>query len=263
MDSRRVDLLLKYALAVAGQEDQGYRELGPIHLLKYAYLADLCYAETHGGQTFSGALWRFYHFGPWTESVYERIQPVVQSIGAVERRFSVPGYDDGVRWSLSDEHLLDALEREVPWEVSRCLKKAVHEYGSDTHALLHYVYATRPMRRAAPGELLDFSPDSVDIAADITTQVSSPAPARVPSKAETKRKELAARELRCRVQRRLEERARALRAPTPPPRYDAVFDDGQNWLDGLAGEPIQEESGELTFSDEIWKSRGRSESGLP
>jgi hypothetical protein len=45
MDIKRVDLLLKYILAAAGQEDLGQREVGPIHLVKYVYLADPAFAE--------------------------------------------------------------------------------------------------------------------------------------------------------------------------------------------------------------------------
>ena len=41
MDVEKVDLLLKYILAAAGQEDCGDREVGPIHLKKNVYLADL------------------------------------------------------------------------------------------------------------------------------------------------------------------------------------------------------------------------------
>jgi hypothetical protein len=41
MDINKVDLLLKYILAIAGREDYGNREVGPIHLIKYVYLADL------------------------------------------------------------------------------------------------------------------------------------------------------------------------------------------------------------------------------
>jgi hypothetical protein len=41
MDINKVDLLLKYILAAAGREDYGNREVGPIHLIKYVYLADL------------------------------------------------------------------------------------------------------------------------------------------------------------------------------------------------------------------------------
>jgi hypothetical protein len=42
--------LLKYILAAAGQEDPGQCEVGPIHLIKYVYLADLIFAEKHGGK---------------------------------------------------------------------------------------------------------------------------------------------------------------------------------------------------------------------
>jgi hypothetical protein len=41
MDINKVELLLKYILVAAGQEDLGNREVGPIHLIKYVYLADL------------------------------------------------------------------------------------------------------------------------------------------------------------------------------------------------------------------------------
>jgi hypothetical protein len=54
MDINKVDLLLKYILATAGQEDLGNREVGPVHLVKYVYLADLVFAEKHGGETNHG-----------------------------------------------------------------------------------------------------------------------------------------------------------------------------------------------------------------
>jgi hypothetical protein len=41
MDIKKVDLLLKYILAAMRQEDSGNREVGPIHLVKYGYWADL------------------------------------------------------------------------------------------------------------------------------------------------------------------------------------------------------------------------------
>jgi hypothetical protein len=41
MDINKVELLLKYILVAAGQDDLGNREVGPIHLIKYVYLADL------------------------------------------------------------------------------------------------------------------------------------------------------------------------------------------------------------------------------
>ncbi len=263
MDSNRVDLLIKYALVVAGQEDPGNRELGPIHLVKYVYLADLGYADAHDGQTFTSAPWRFHHFGPWTELVYERIEPVVRAVAATERRFTTPGYDDGVRWTLQDEGALREVERQLPWEAARAVKKAVHEFGSDTHALLHYVYTTRPIRRAAPGDLLDFSPAEAREPADASTEETWARAAAPPSKTALKHRRVALDNLRERVQAKLAQRPKELAAPSPPPRYDELFREGQQWLDSLSGEPIREEHGELTISEEVWKSRGRSEPGIP
>src|SRR5713101_52649 len=119
MDSAKVDLLLTYILAVAGQEEAENRELGAIHLIKYVYLADLAFAETHGGNTFTGVLWRFHHFGPWSAQVYERIEPVVREVRAEERRIPSKFEDDFVRWSLQDERLAERLDDAVPREVSR------------------------------------------------------------------------------------------------------------------------------------------------
>ena len=50
MKSNKIDLLIQYAFLVAGQEDEYLdRRLGPIHLIKYVYLADLAYAERNCG----------------------------------------------------------------------------------------------------------------------------------------------------------------------------------------------------------------------
>lgn len=55
MKSNKIDLLIQYAILIAGQEDEyPDRQLGPIHLIKYVYLADLAYAERNGGETFTG-----------------------------------------------------------------------------------------------------------------------------------------------------------------------------------------------------------------
>ena len=59
-DPSRVDLLLQYALLVAGEEDEYIdRQLGPIHLIKYVYLADLAYARHNEGKTFTGIDWQW------------------------------------------------------------------------------------------------------------------------------------------------------------------------------------------------------------
>ena len=54
MKSSKIDLLIQYAILIAGQEDEYLdRQLGPIHLIKYVYLADLAYAERNCGKTFT------------------------------------------------------------------------------------------------------------------------------------------------------------------------------------------------------------------
>ena len=56
LDQARLDRLFQYALAIAAQADDfRQRELGPIHLLKYAYLADLAHAERTTARPYSGA----------------------------------------------------------------------------------------------------------------------------------------------------------------------------------------------------------------
>ena len=78
-DSSHADLIIQYALLLAGEEDERFdRQLGPIHLVKYVFLADLAHAKRHGGESFTGATWLFHNFGPWDVAVYERIDPATQ-----------------------------------------------------------------------------------------------------------------------------------------------------------------------------------------
>src|ERR1700743_508919 len=80
---------VQYASAVAAEaDDPRDRELGPIHLLKYLYLADLSFARGNHGATFSGTRWQFYKFGPWSAPMLDRIHAAVNAAGAQERRFS-------------------------------------------------------------------------------------------------------------------------------------------------------------------------------
>ncbi len=86
----KVDMLIQYALLIAGQEDAFWdRQLGPIHLIKYVYMGDLAYAERNDGETYTGIDWRFYNFGPWSQTVNERIEPALTAIGATKKTFPV------------------------------------------------------------------------------------------------------------------------------------------------------------------------------
>ena len=281
----RIDAVLQFALAAAAQEDEARnRELGPIHLIKYAYLADLAYAEGHGGDVFTGIPWRFYHFGPWAQEIFERVEPAVAAVGAERRTFTSAKYEgEGIRYSLTDEALLNrVISRQLPWEVASSIKREVHEHGSDTYGLLNRVYTTKPMLRAAPGEYLDFRPEPEErpptadpggawaealtmasplARAPLTETLEPPIASRDTSaswKDRRTRKEGSAR-LRDEVRRRLEARLSRPVAPVRPPRYDAIFFDGVKWLDQQTGETTEPFAGEAVFSPDIWKSRGRSD----
>lgn len=144
MDVHKVDMVMQYALAVAGQEDDYLdRELGPIHLIKYLYLADLAHAERSGGQSYTGVSWRFHKFGPWSNEVFDRIEIALSSINAKQRKISHPKYeDDFIRWLVIDEELVTALAEKLPLHVCLAVRNAVHRFGADTPSLLNYVYLT-------------------------------------------------------------------------------------------------------------------------
>ena len=120
LDEGRTDLLLQFILATAaGEDDWRSRELGPIHLLKYAYLADLAYAERHEGTSFTGATWQFYHFGPWQPEVFARIEPALDAIHANAKKIPSRYEDDFIRYSVAhgDAHVVTSrAEKDLPLE---------------------------------------------------------------------------------------------------------------------------------------------------
>jgi len=252
MDTGRIDRIIQYALSVAAGEDFCNRELGPIHLIKYVYLADLAHSERNKGQTFTGTPWRFHHFGPWDMEVYKRIEPACSVIGAEKK--SIPSEHkegDFYRWSVRNEGLDTLLERDLPITVTAAIKWAIRKFGADTSSLLNHVYLTRPMLKAAPEEFLDFSsPDQSELPETSMRQVMS--------KKEQKRRSQELKEAKIKIQQKLAEKNKSSqKIAVRPPRYDEVFFAGCEWLDSLAGGKIEELDGEADFSPEIWKSRMR------
>lgn len=255
MNRERTASVFRYALAVAAREDDpSCRQLGPIHLLKYAYLVDLDYASHHGGETFTGIEWQFHNFGPWSATAHALIAAAMSAASIQERR-TPSGYTDGdfLRWSMDPAV---ATSREVgadlPLEVRGTLESFVHTYGSDTSSLLHYVYATPPMLRAAPGELLEFS---------------SP-PAKGPEPAETfvplmdrlsrkQKKDFAARmsELRAAFDGRSTGVRRNL---VVRERLDSDFAATAAWVNSLAGPAFPAGEARVEFDDSVWRSETRS-----
>jgi len=256
MDPHRVDLVIQFALLAAGREDDWLeRELGPIHLVKYVYLADLAFAARNSGETFTGADWTFYHFGPWAQEVHARIAPAVADIDAIETTFeSKYGDSDVKRWRKTDDGLFDRIEKALPLHVGLAVRKSVRQFGRQTSELLHFVYATPPMLRAAPGDKLIF--EAEPIAESAPTSPSAP-----PSKRKAEKKhEARVLEVRARVNELLAQKAKvkADRTLAIAPRYDDVFREGVEWLDTLAG-PSLEPKGEIRVDDSVWKAPGRTE----
>lgn len=258
-DIERVDCLLKYILARAGQEEGLHRELGAIHLVKYVYLADLAFAERHGGTTFTGAAWRFHHYGPWATEVWQRIEPIVNLVGAVERRFAGPKFDgEGIRWRIDDPSLADRLEDELPIEVTSAIKHAIRQFDGDTPTLLHAVYGTRPMLQASPGDNLRFSSIEGSRTSDSAVDSTEPLTAK-----QARERKAALKALRERIRAKLASPRQGRLAPVhPPPRYDDVFAAGQEWLDHQAGEAIEAAEAVMEIDPGVWKSRGRRESEI-
>lgn len=261
LDTRRTDLLLQFIIAKAGESDDWRdRELGPIHLLKYCYIADLAFAERHAGQPLTGAEWQFYHFGPWQPAVLDRIEPALAAIHANVKRITGQYEGDFVRYSVpadQKQQVIDATSRELPLGVIGAVERALREYGSDTGSLLNYVYLTRPMLRAAPGELLDLRAD-----ADEARHAAAEGTMAQPGKRQQRIRNQAMAALKKTLAERLRS-PRHAHSPTPAPRYDEVFAAGAEWLDSIAGEAVSPSRGDLAIDDSLWRSDQRTERDVP
>ena len=256
---KRVQQVMRYAVAVASSADDFQRqELGPIHLLKYVYLADLAYAERNGGQTYTGTTWCFHHFGPWAVKAWQQI-PEAMSLHAIRHRLFQSDYqDDASRWSSEETNLEEKLEPTMPHEVSRGVSRAVKDFGNDTSGLLHYVYQTAPMLKAAPGEQLDFSTVAAQRQDPALRSEPEPLPQQL-SKADRKRRRAAHDALRERFQEALKKRRqRRARTAAEPTHKRAHLAEVLEWVDSLAGEPIEPLEGELIVAADVWKSPARS-----
>jgi len=262
LDLNKIDILIQFALVLASQEDDfKSRSLGPIHLVKYVYLADLAYAERKG-ESFTGVDWQFYKFGPWSPDVFSRIDPSLEAIGAEKKALaSAYSEDDYFRYAVQHGPAPESLEKDIPITILGKLKKYVREFNSDTSALLHYVYLTKPMLSAAPGEFLDLS-----IAHQTQTiDEGQPELEEVLSNSAKKRRAQHIKTVKAKVHERIADRIQMKKAAPKtytPPRYDDVFEQGQSWLESLSGEPIKEQKGEVSFPPEIWRSRFRYDPDL-
>lgn len=260
IDKTKTDLILQFILLVAGQEeDYKDRRLGPIHLLKYVYLADLIYASSNEGQTFTGADWYFHNFGPWTQHVNERIEPALMCIGAQKQTFESRYEDkkDWYRWQISDDILYQETKDKIPVWIKAHLPVLIHTFGNSTPDLLHHVYLTPPMRQAAPSESLDFS------LAVFSKEKVVDTPLREEQLSNKKKKNLKEkmRQLKDKLSAERSQDCSASRGLVDSlieSRYDDVYFEGLNWLESLAGDGLPEGTHTVSFREDVWKSSTRT-----
>ncbi len=262
MNTARVDLLIQYALAVASENDWMDRELGPIHLIKYVYLADLDYASRNKGQTYTGLNWQFFRFGPWTSEVLNRIEPALVSIAAEKKVIKSDKFDDFTRWKCTNPSLIDNIEASIDTLTALAVKSAVRTHGKDTESLLHYVYKTPPMVNAAPNELLDFrfavsERPNVREGHHIENEISIKQAKKRKTKIENIKKGFQERF----AKKKAKQESRSSKQPAP--KYDAVFFEGVETLEKLAGEEIKTGKMTCSFNDDYWKSKARYDPELP
>lgn len=263
MDIAKVDTLLQYILAVASENDWGERELGPIHLIKYLYLADLDYASRHQGETYTGIKWQFFRFGPWSKELNDYMEPSLTAMGANKRTIHSHKFPDFERWSLSDNSLVRELERQIEVQVALAIKDAVHNYGPYTESILHDVYKTKPMLYAAPGEYLDFSKALIEPSSSNDEMSKNETELSVKQKKKRKTKlDSLKEEFQARLTEKKKQRERQ-KSVQPSPRYDTVFFEGVETLEKLAGEEIPLGKITCSFSDEFWKSKARYDPEIP
>ena len=256
-ETSRADLIIQYALLLAGEADDRFsQQLGPIHLIKYVYLADLAHARRADGNSYTGATWRFHHFGPWDAAVYQRVEPAVQAIHAEQITLQSDfGEQDWIRYRLNDSQALDEIERKIPGSIALPLRQQVRKFLGDTPSLLDYVYKTQPMLHAAPAEQLDLSLACIEVCLAPGNDEAEHI-LRMEQLSNKKRKQFHRRI------RKIHESHIAkpeLMNPVKTPRYDKIYACGIAWLEELAGRP-QLESSELVaeFSDDVWNSSTRN-----
>ncbi|MCG8639161.1 MAG: hypothetical protein MI862_05470 [Desulfobacterales bacterium] len=258
MNQKKVYDIIQYSLLVAGQEDDFVdRDLGPIHIIKYVYLADLAYAQYHNGETYTGIDWKFHNFGPWNYDLFECIESAAEEIGA-ERKVLESQYEgkgEYVRYSIGDYDLFEKKGFSLPLVISARLQQDIHKHKKETPGLLNYVYGTKPMASAAPGESLDFSvairnkPEKIEFSSKLENL-------------SIKKQKKFFNSLKAIRQNREERKAKPTRgyiqSPVKP-IYDEIYDKGIEWVESLAGEKIPKEEFEAFFSDEIWHSKSRKD----
>lgn len=155
VETEKTDQVIRAVLQAAREQEIGALLKTILH--KFVYLVDLYEAEQSSGHTFSGAEWRFLHFGPFSSNVAERIVKLIdqREIDLVE----------GTRSSDDAAYEVYSLSRPAPSlkDIGISAHTRIHiasdlkRHARNLSSLLDYVYfRTTPMVDAMPGEVLTF-----------------------------------------------------------------------------------------------------------
>lgn len=128
-------------------------------LMKYLYLLDFYTAEDTQGNTWTGAAWRFHHFGPYAQALADDIdllagKSLIQEIaggGGSSKDYTL--YSIG-EWSTAKTLAALGFSSYVRDRIA----KDIRRFANSLPSLLDEVYfRTEPMSGARPGQALDFS----------------------------------------------------------------------------------------------------------
>jgi hypothetical protein len=257
MDIQRIHALIRFILAVSSDdEDWKSRELGPIHIIKYVFLADMYCADKNSGGTYTGINWKFHSFGPWDYDFYKEIPNAVKMIGGDVRKFESLYDKDGERFSLNDCSPDDAA-KDLPLSFVYLLQNDIRKFGSSTNELLHYVYTTPPMTNAVPGQFLDFSHPVFLRHQEQSRELSPEMTARGKKKQQQR-----IYEIREKIALQLETK-RKKRIKPAQPRYDEIFFKGTMELDRDLHSPLEHHQGVLQVNESAWPGNWRKNLDLP
>jgi len=138
--------------------EAGAGKLTRTQLTKFVYLLDLYVAEETGKATFTGAQWKFWHFGPFAAELDTRVDTLAAE-GAIqsEARENVDKeYTLFYLGEWSSAKPLEALG--LSHQTRTKLMEQLKLYRFDLPGLLNHVYfETAPMIGAKPGQPLDFA----------------------------------------------------------------------------------------------------------
>lgn len=258
MDMKRVDALLAYILSEAQKSDD-FREhsLGPIHFIKYVYLADLAYAEVHDGETFTGIHWKFHYFGPWDLQLWQRIAPSLAASGAQAINFPSDFSDSGyTRWEISSLEAIRAAAEKLPIDLQGLLSRAIKKFANSTADILHFVYNTPPMLRAAPEEILDFTPSGWFFENDCFSKKKDAIITEKQAKKIKQWKSNASQQLQSVISKKITQK-KSYGTICTESLYDEVYFAGVASLEDDMNTPVQEGEIKISVDNNVWKSRAR------